>query len=146
MDKGEQTYETDICGSAGAEPASARGVLKGRFPHGAVPDRACHAGSDRTGDRGPNGAFADRACHRAVAARGERPVHCDLCPRAGRHARLRRGVGTAAGRGHKHRLGAADARRSGLDGLHAGRNGACRPQGRLRLSADDRAGRKGLVL
>lgn len=39
--------------------------------------------------------------------------------------------------------GAADAWRSGLDGLHAGRNGACRPQGRLRLSADRLPGEKG---
>ena len=62
MDKGEQTYETDICGSAGAEPASARGLLEGRFAHGAVPDRACHAGSDRTGDRGPNGAADWTVC------------------------------------------------------------------------------------
>ena len=92
------------------------------------------------------GELTKRAWAHNVQVMVEGPVHCDLCPRAGRHARLRRGVGTAAGRGHKHRLGAADAWRSGLDGLHAGRNGACRPQGRLRLSADDRAGRKGLVL
>ena len=119
--------------------ACSKGVSPRSRPRPSLPRRL----RPELGNRGPNGAFADRACHGAVAARGERPVHCDLCPRAGRHARLRRGVGTAAGRGHKHRLGAADARRSGLDGSHAGRNGTCRPQGRLRLSADDRAGRKG---
>ena len=57
MDKGEQTYETDICGPVGAEPASACRLLEGRFAHGAVPDRACHAGSDRTGDRRSDGAL-----------------------------------------------------------------------------------------
>lgn len=38
-------------------------------------------------------------------------------------------------------LGAADWTVCTPDGT-----GTCRPQGRLRLSADDRAGRKGLVL